>query len=230
MGYFSFNIYNPDAPMKDSGIEWLGEIPEHWEVKKLKYIARINPTKDSSLKESEENIVFLPMEKVKEDGSFEDDLTKPVKELWNGYTYFEKGDILIAKITPCFENGKGALLSNLKTNFGFGSTEFHVIRVNSANPNFVFYVTRSHAFMKTGEALMTGAAGQKRVPTDFISEFTFAIPSNDEQQSIVQHIETECSRIDFKKARTEELIELLTEYRTALISEVVTGKIKVIED
>ena len=65
---------------------------------------------------------------------------------------------------------------------------------------------------------------------DFISEFTFAIPSNDEQQSIVQHIETECSRIDFKKARTEELIELLTEYRTALISEVVTGKIKVIED
>ena len=122
------------------------------------------------------------------------------------------------------------MLSNLKTNFGFGSTEFHVIRVNSANPNFVFYVTRSHAFMKTGEALMTGAAGQKRVPTDFISEFTFAIPSNDEQQSIVQHIETECSRIDFKKARTEELIELLTEYRTALISEVVTGKIKVIED
>lgn len=221
---------DPNVPMKDSGIEWLGEIPEHWEVKKLKYFARINPTKNQTFKDFEDEIVFLPMEKVKEDGRYEDDLTKPVNELWNGYTYFEKGDILIAKITPCFENGKGALLSNLKTNFGFGSTEFHVIRVNSANPNFVFYVTRSHAFMKTGEALMTGAAGQKRVPTDFISEFALAIPSNDEQQSIVHHIESECSKIDFKKARTEELIELLTEYRTALISEAVTGKIKVTED
>lgn len=221
---------DPNVPMKDSGIEWLGEIPEHWEVKKLKYFARINPTKNQTFKDFEDEIVFLPMEKVKEDGRYEDDLTKPVNELWNGYTYFEKGDILIAKITPCFENGKGALLSNLKTNFGFGSTEFHVIRVNSANPNFVFYVTRSHAFMKIGEALMTGAAGQKRVPTDFISEFALAIPSNDEQQSIVHHIESECSKIDFKKARTEELIELLTEYRIALISEAVTGKIKVTED
>lgn len=221
---------DPNVPMKDSGIEWLGEIPEHWEVKKLKYFARINPTKNQTFKDFEDEIVFLPMEKVKEDGRYEDDLTKPVNELWNGYTYFEKGDILIAKITPCFENGKGALLSNLKTNFGFGSTEFHVIRVNSANPNFVFYVTRSHAFMKTGGALMTGAAGQKRVPTDFISEFALAIPSKDEQQSIVHHIESECSKIDFKKTCTEELIELLTEYRTSLISEVVTGKIKVIEN
>jgi len=221
---------DPNAPMKDSGIEWLGEIPEHWEVKKLKYLAKINPTKNQSYKDYEDEVVFLPMDKVKENGSFEDDITKPINELWNGYTYFEKGDILIAKITPCFENGKGTLLSNLKTNFGFGSTEFHVVRANLANSNYLFYVTRSHVFMSIGEAFMTGAAGQKRVPSDFISEFALALPSKNEQQSIVQHIESECSKIDFKKARTEELIELLTEYRTALISEAVTGKIKVTED
>ena len=84
--------------------------------------------------------------------------------------------------------------------------------------------------MELGEAFMTGAAGQKRVPTNFISEFELCLPNTiEEQQSIVHYIETETARIDSKKSKTEKLIELLTEYRTALISEVVTGKIKVIE-
>lgn len=219
---------NPDAKMKDSGIEWLGEIPEHWEVKKLKYVSKINPSKNQAFKGSEDEVVFLPMEKVNEDGTFDQELVKPINELWNGYTYFEKGDILIAKITPCFENGKGTLLSNLKTKIGFGSTEFHVVRSKSVISQFLFYLTRSFRFMKIGEAFMTGAAGQKRVPTDFISEFNVAIPPYEEQQSIVNFIESETSRIGHKIEDTQKLIDLLKEYREALISEVVTGKMKVV--
>jgi len=220
---------NLDVPLKDSGIEWLGEIPEHWEVKRLKYLAEINPTKNVTYKNLDREVVFLPMEKVSENGFFCDELKKPISELWTGFTYFERGDIIIAKITPCFENGKGALLKNLESKIGFGSTEFHVLRAVSVEPSFLYYITRSEVFKVLGEAFMTGAAGQKRVPTNFISEFYFCFPPTfDEQKSIISYIETECNIILAKKAKTEKLIKLLTEYRTALISEVVTGKIKVI--
>lgn len=220
---------DPDVPMKDSGIEWLGEIPEHWEVKRLKDVAKINPSKKQDLKESDLNVVFLPMEKVHEDGTIDCVMRRPVADLWNGFTYFERSDILVAKITPCFENGKGALLTQLETNFGFGSTEFHVLRAVSVNSEFLYFVTRSELFMKIGEAFMVGAAGQKRVPTGFVSEFTFPFPPTiEEQQGIVHKIETESIRIETQIARTRKLIDLLTEYRTALISEVVTGKVKVI--
>lgn len=221
---------DPDITMKDSGIEWLGEIPGHWDVKRLKYVADINPPKNSLYKDSKETFVFLPMEKVSETGKIDCEIKKPIGELWNGFTYFEKNDVIIAKITPCFENGKGALLDKLITDIGFGSTEFHVLRASSqVLSNYLFYMTRSELFMKTGEAFMTGAAGHKRVPTNFISEFLFPIPTSiQEQHLIVRHIETECNRINAKIAKTQKLIELLTEYRTALISEVVTGKVKVI--
>jgi type I restriction enzyme S subunit len=218
-----------NVKMKNSGIEWLGEVPEHWEVKKLKYVAKINPTKNTTWKNSNKEVVFLPMEKVSETGDIDCEIKKTISELWNGFTYFEKNDVIVAKITPCFENGKAAFLNHLETEIGFGSTEFHVLRANEEIfSNYLFYITRSELFMKIGEAFMTGAAGQKRVPTSFISEFYFSIPPLDKQQSIVHHIETECNRIDAKIAKTKKLIDLLTEYRTALISEVVTGKIKVV--
>lgn len=216
--------------MKDSGVEWLGEVPVAWEVKRLKYAAKINPTKNQLYKDIEDDVTFLPMERVGEDGSYDCSIKKSASDLWNGFTYFEKGDIIIAKITPCFENGKGAYLEGLDTEIGFGSTEFHVLRATNVYPSFLYYLTRSELFMELGEAFMTGAAGQKRVPTNFISEFQFCFPPTyEEQQHIVRHIETECARIDAKIAKTEKLIALLTEYRTALISEVVTGKVKVVD-
>lgn len=219
---------NPSVKMKDSGIEWLKEIPLHWEVNRIKYVATINPVKNTIYKDKNDEVIFLPMERVREDGSYNCELRKPIDELWSGFTYFEEGDIIVAKITPCFENGKGAYLEKLETKIGFGSTEFHVLRAKHISPEFLYYITRSKLFMDFGEAFMTGAAGQKRVPTNFLSEFQFCYPSTfEEQQSIVHHIETECVRIEAKKARTQKLIDLLTEYRIALISEVVTGKVKV---
>ena len=224
---------NPNVKLKPSGIEWLVEIPEHWEVKKLKYVAKINPTSKNYNfeKDSEEEIIFLPMEKVSEDGIINQDVRKKIIEISSGFTYFEKDDIIVAKITPCFENGKAALLSNLETNFGFGSTEFHTLRATEiVNKQFLYYLLKSARFMTIGEAFMTGSAGQKRIPTDFVKEFITPIPHIEEQHQIVQHIESETKRIDSTITKIEKEIELLAEYRTALISEIVTGKIKVINN
>ncbi|HMW31833.1 MAG TPA: restriction endonuclease subunit S [bacterium] len=222
---------DPKAKMKPSGIDWLGEIPAHWEVKRLKFFANVNPTKCNYVfdKSSNELVVFLPMENVLEDGQIIQDLRKPINELSTGYTYFEKNDVIVAKITPCFENGKGALLDRLETPFGFGSTEFHTIRpVKAVSTNeFLYFLTKTDLFMKFGEAFMVGAAGQKRVPPNFVENFMIASPSLDEQNHIVAFLKSETAKIDRTIATIEKEIELIQEYRTALISEAVTGKIDV---
>src|SRR5438094_801188 len=97
-----------------------------WKVKRLKYLAEINPSKE--VKENDISVTFLPMEKVSENGEVDSSISKPINEVWDGFTYFRINDVIIAKITPCFENGKGALLTNLENDIGFGSTEFHVLR------------------------------------------------------------------------------------------------------
>jgi len=222
---------NPDAPMKDSGIEWLGEVPEKWEVKRLKWISYINPVKSNSQfdKNSEDLATFLPMEKVSEDGKIDTEIKKQIKDLWNGFTYFEENDIIVAKITPCFENGKGALIKNLGSKVGFGSTEFHVLRSKeNIIKELLYYLTKSDIFMKLGEASMTGAAGQKRVTNSFLEDFYFCYSKDiGEQNEIVRFIESETTRIDSAVSRIEKELVLLQEYHTALISEVVTGKIDV---
>ncbi|MHA1290992.1 MAG: restriction endonuclease subunit S, partial [Candidatus Thorarchaeota archaeon] len=222
---------DPNVEMKDSGIEWLGEIPEHWAVKKLKYVSIINPSKsDSQYNHNDTAIVtFLPMERVGVDGSFDKTLQKPINELWNGFTYFEEGDVIVAKITPCFENGKGAYLEGLGSEVGFGSTEFHVLRAidGTSCAKFLYYLTKSEAFRQMGQELMYGAAGQKRVPTEFLYEFICAIPNCDEQVEIVGYIDRQLSEMTNACSKAEKQIQLLQEYRTALISEAVTGKIDV---
>jgi restriction endonuclease S subunit len=214
----------PYPKYKDSGVEWIGTVPEHWEVKKLKYASSINPTKEIALdKESDELVTFLPMENVSESGTICCDSKKPISLLWTGFTCFKKNDVIIAKITPCFENGKGALLNNLDTEIGFGSTEFHVLRaVESISPAFLFYITRTYQFRTLGEAFMTGAAGQKRVPTDFIEEFFIALPSLSEQTTIAAFLDLKTAEIDSIIAKKERLIELYEEEKAAVINHAVT--------
>lgn len=104
---------DPNVEMKESGIEWIGEIPNHWIQMRLKYLANINPRKnyDNFSKDSEDLVTFLPMERVNEDGTYDTSLKKKIRKLWKGFTYFEENDVIVAKITPCFENKKGACLS-----------------------------------------------------------------------------------------------------------------------
>ena len=210
---------------KSSGIDWIGDIPAHWEVKKLKYIAYINPQKGTSDfdKASDEQVVFLPMERVSEGGKVDCELRKPISEVWNGFTYFERNDVIVAKITPCFENGKGALLDKLESQIGFGSTEFHVLRSKpEIADKFLFLTTRTNPFMNIGEASMTGAAGQKRVTTSFIEDYPVALPPLAEQAAIATYLDEQTAQLDGLIARKRRLMALLREEKAALINEAVT--------
>ena len=96
---------DPDVQLKPSGVAWLGDVPEHWAVKKLKWLARFNPSK-SELGEKvqpDSRVTFLPMEKVGTNGQVDYSALRNAKEVWQGFTYFQRGDVVMAKITPCFE-------------------------------------------------------------------------------------------------------------------------------
>lgn len=221
---------NPDVAMKDSGIEWLGDIPAHWEVRRLKQIVQFNPSKNENLKTAspEERVVFLPMEKISVDGKIDCSLKSELKQVSAGFTYFAKNDVVIAKITPCFENGKGAFLSELETAFAFGTTELFVLRPsNKIYGMFLRYLSSSKRFLELGAQHMFGATGQQRVQSSFLKNYELGLPPIKEQLMIVDFLIKETVLIDKTIARTEREIELIQEYRTRLVSDVVTGKVDV---
>src|SRR6266581_519840 len=209
---------------KDSGVEWLGEIPQHWEVKRLRFICHVNPSKTAlSYLPIDTPISFLPMEQIGVDGSISLEETRTIEQVRQGYTCFRNGDVIVAKITPCFENGKGALCTQLLNGIGFGTTELHVLRAkDETDPKFIFYLTRSEPFRKIGTAMMYGSAGQQRVPEDFISDFHVGLPILTEQRAIATFLDRETTRINALIAKKERLIDLLREKRAALISHAVT--------
>lgn len=219
---------DPNVPMKDPGVDWIGKIPEHWEVVPLKRLAVLSPSVKVSNRKSKELVTFLAMEKVSTDGYIDQDTLMPICDVSQGFTVFNKGDVIVAKITPCFENGKSAWLNNLQTEFGYGSTEFHVLRCGQRIiGSFLYLIVSSPLFLNAGEAMMTGSAGQKRVPSSFIQNFPTAIPGVAEQEKIVSKVKELFSQIDVVVASTVNQIEKLKEYKTTLINSAVTGKIKV---
>lgn len=196
---------------------------EKWRVCRLKHVALINPYLSLSSVRWGEPACFLPMEAVSTDGQVEYSEPKDSKDLVSGFTNFEVGDVILAKITPCFENGKGAVLNDMPTRVGFGSTEFHVLRVNKkAIAKFVYYVTKSDLFMRQGEALMIGSAGQKRVSTSYVENFQLALPSLHEQRKIVEFLEEKTLLIAQAISTKERQIELLEERKQILIQQAVT--------
>jgi type I restriction enzyme S subunit len=220
--------FKPYPKYKDSGIEWLGDIPAHWDVKRMKYLSIIQPGKSIAKKKGDIEVSFIPMENLGESGRIDPSETRQISDVYEGYTYFEENDILVAKITPCFENLKGAVARGLKNNMGFGTTELHVIRPSpSVYANFLAYVTYGMHFRQLGKLEMKGTAGQQRVPEDFISNFRCALPPYSEQKGIVEFLNRETAKIDELIEITGRVVEILKEYRSALISAAVTGKIDV---
>lgn len=221
---------NPNVKLKPGGAEWIGDIPEHWEATKLKRVVSFNPSKSETRANpaDAEKVVFLPMEKISVNGDIDCTETRPLSEVWNGFTYFRRGDVVIAKITPCFENGKGAYLKGLETDFGFGTTELIVLRPSTAiDGAFLRFLTSTKQFLLLGEQYMTGAAGQQRIPSDFVKNYPIGLPPVEEQREILEHIQERSAEIDQAITRAQLEIELMREYRTRLISDVVTGHVDV---
>lgn len=218
---------NPDVPLKDSGVEWIGQVPEHWEVKKLKYLAKLSPSKSEITCNHEESCSFIPMEKLKLNTLILDEI-KQIKNVYSAYTYFRDEDLLIAKVTPCFENKNFAIAKNLVNSIGFGSSEIYVLRAyNNLFNKFLFYRLQEQNFMEIAISKMSGTGGLKRVPSEFINNFQLALPPLCEQQKIADYLDKQTAKIDQAIALKTAHIEKLKEYKSVLINDVVTGKVQV---
>ncbi|EKM5744318.1 TPA: restriction endonuclease subunit S [Enterobacter kobei] len=215
--------YKAYPEYKDSGVEWLGELPAHWTTLAIKHVAQLNPSKSSiSVEKMKGMCSFIPMEKLKFNSLCLDEI-KDVTDVYNGYTYFENEDILIAKVTPCFENKNMVVAHDLNNGIGFGSSEIYVLRCNDIiNNNFLFYRLQEDNFMSIAEGAMTGAGGLKRVPSEVLNNFKFGLPSKKEQSIIVDFLDHETTKIDNMIEKQQQLIELLKEKRQAVISHAVT--------
>jgi type I restriction enzyme, S subunit len=217
--------WGPYQLLKTSGVDWLGAVPAHWVANRLRFALAMNPSsREASHLAPDDEVSFVPMEAVGERGGLELVATRPAADFAGTYTYFRDDDVVVAKITPCFENGKGAHAEGLVNGAAIGTTELHVLRPHSEalDARFLFYLSISQPFRALGEASMYGAGGQKRVPDTFIKDFRAPLPPLDEQRAIAAFLDRETARIDALVAAKRRLIALLQEKRTALIARAVT--------
>jgi type I restriction enzyme M protein len=170
------------------------EIQPEWEWVELGEVCEVNPKK-SQLKEfsSEMEVSFAPMADLNENEmDFEAKEVKKLAEVINGYTYFADNDVLLAKVTPCFENGKAGIARNLKNGIGFGSSEYYVFRASEkVLPIWIYLAVSSDDFRKSGKLVMTGTGGLQRVPKEFVSTYKIPLPDLPTQARIVAAIERE---------------------------------------
>ena len=176
---------------------------------KLKDICTINPK--APCLSDDLMVSFVPMTKVGEHGEFDPSDVKKCVDVKKGFTSFTNGDILFAKITPCMENGKGAIAISLKNGYGFGSTEFHVLRPDytQVTSEWLYYLTSWSEFRRVAEKNMTGSAGQKRVPKLFLEKFEIDLPSLNEQKERTNILIKISKLIENRKQQLKQLDELV---------------------
>ena len=171
----------------------------------------------------DEFVSFVSMDAVGEYGGLTLAEVRELSEVYDGYTYFAEGDLCIAKITPCFENGKGALAEGLTNGVGFGTTELHVVRPGpNIDRRFLFYISIADDFRKIGESEMYGAGGQKRIDESFIKDWMPPLPPLETQRRIARFLDEKTARIDGLIEKKRALLDRLAEKRQALITRAVT--------
>ncbi|MEE0685638.1 MAG: restriction endonuclease subunit S, partial [Lachnospiraceae bacterium] len=161
---------------------------------KVNYIftecVEFNPKKSEVKDLQDVEVSFVPMECVGVDGSFSIKETGLVSDYYSGYTYFRDGDVLLAKITPCFENGKVAIAMDCKNGIGFGTTEFHVSRPLKGITNSVWikYLLKNDMVHDLATINMSGSAGQKRIQTPFFNKLKIFVPPIEEQERFADFV------------------------------------------
>ena len=194
-----------------------GIMPITWRQVRIGDVCAVNPLRP---KKQEERVTFLGMADVSEEGRLINPSIVDYTKVSKGFTPFERGDILVAKITPCFENGKGADTNALPTQQGYGSTEFHVLRCKDVDRRYMFLHTTSYEFRKKLESEMTGSAGQKRVQTESVASYLLGLPSIDEQQGIAEILTVQDKVIELK----EKLLAEKQRQKKYLMQQLLTGK------
>ncbi|EMK0653601.1 restriction endonuclease subunit S [Pseudomonas aeruginosa] len=184
-----------------------------WPRVKLSDVATINPRPPREVDESQQ-VTFVAMASASEDGHLLASETRVLSETKKGFTYFDRNDVLLAKITPCFENGKCLRPGQIPTEIGFGSTEFHVIRPDGERLDglYLFYLVWSEQFRFLGEKSMSGAAGQKRVGSDFLRGFEIPLPPLPEQKRIAAILD----KADAIRRKRQQAIQLADDFLRAV--------------
>lgn len=170
---------------------------DSWEHVELGNICKVNPKKIDTTDLSDDlEVSFFPMSALSEIyGEITEPQTRQLKEVRTGYTNFSEGDVVFAKITPCMENGKSAVIGKLVNDIGFGTTEFYVLRCGPKLYNFYLYhLLRDKHFRDEAKAVMTGAVGQQRVPKSFLEKYILHLPSVPEQKEIAQRLDETFAR------------------------------------
>ena len=216
----------PNVEMKVSGIEWIGQIPAHWSIGKIKQVSEFAPKCDFSHLNHDSLITFTPMECIR-NGCFENRSAK-FDTITGSYTQYAEGDIVLAKVTPCFENGNICIMKDLFSGLGLGSSELFFFFSHSILTEYLFYYLQNPGFVQRACASMTGTGGLKRVSSDFVKNCPIPIPPKDEQDKIASFLNKRCNAIDALIKEKNNLIEDLESYKKTLIYEVVTGKRKVV--
>ena len=178
-----------------------------WPRVKLGDVATINPRLPRDIDETQ-LVTFVAMASASGDGYLLDSEARVLSETKKGFTYFDKNDVLLAKITPCFENGKCLRPGHIPTEVGFGSTEFHVIRPASEKLDglYLFYLVWNEQFRFWGEKSMSGAAGQRRVGSEFLREYEIPLPPLPEQKRIAAVLD-KANAIRRKRQQTTQLAD-----------------------
>ena len=176
---------------------------------KLGDVCKINP-KATPISDDTE-VSFVPMQNVTEDGGIDTSQIRKYCDVKKGFTNFQENDILFAKITPCMENGKGAIACGLKNGIGAGSTEFHIMRPNTEKitSEWLYYLTSWPVFRRECEKNMTGSAGQKRVPKSFLESYNIKIPTLGEQCRIAAVLDKISDLIAKRREQLDKLDELV---------------------
>ena len=211
------------AKMKNSGVEWIGDIPEEWEVRRIKNICIMGPTDDYS--HPYESVGYAPMNTIRY-GNINAGIIEKSK-LSSGLTYFADNDIVMAKVTPCFENGNIAIAKNLHNGCAYGSSELFVFRATNILTEFLFYLLQNEKFKGLCCSTMTGTGGLKRVSPSFVYNSFIPLPPHPVQQAIATYLDEKTSQIDSLIALKQSKIESLKEYKKSIIYEYVTGKKRV---
>lgn len=205
---------------KDSGVQWLGEIPRHWRCVPLKRVSSVNPQGRKMISD-EEYVGYAPMDRIRCDKMM------PTKILYSklstGLTYCEEGDIVLAKVTPCFENGNVAIVPEVEAGCCYASSELFVYRVKDIiQKRFLLYYFQNKGFIDAGASTMKGTGGLKRVSTEFAMNASLPLPPLSEQQAIVSYLDDKCANIDKMIEGKTKQIALLGEMKQRVIADTVT--------
>ena len=202
-------------------------VPGNWDFVKLGKVVQINPPRYKPEIDDAELCSFVPMKAVSDKFGIIDNIeTKPYGKIKNGYTSFKENDVLFAKITPCMENGKAAIARNLINGFGYGTTEFFVLRCSKMVSNmFLYYLVRSQSFRDSAKPNMTGTVGQRRVPKAYLDNYKFPIPPLPEQKRIVQKLSSMLGKLKEAGELIQETKDTFEERRAAILNKAFTGEL-----